>query len=170
MTSRILPIVIQSWKSQGIFVLSLSRHLTKWLLEVECFKVQKLDAMFNAAIFAVNDCEKMQGCHGTQHTPCLQRKILDYFKDDGRRDIPNKMGQSSPFLRADIKVFLQGHSQAKFTPRAIARIMHGIASPAYPSTTWSRTHFWGRYTQIDFQVVMEAAKVELMNFVGKDAL
>ncbi|KAI9386659.1 hypothetical protein POPTR_010G056500v4 [Populus trichocarpa] len=149
---------------------SLSRHLTKWLLEVECFKVQKLDAMFNAAIFAVNDCEKMQGCHGTQHTPCLQRKILDYFKDDGRRDIPNKMGQSSPFLRADIKVFLQGNSQAKFTPRAIARIMHGIASPAYPSATWSRTHFWGRYTQIDFQVVMEAAKVELMNFVGKDAL
>jgi len=57
-------------------------------------QVQKLDAMFNAAIFAVNDCEKMQGCHGTQHTPCLQRKILDYFKDDGRRDIPNKMGQS----------------------------------------------------------------------------
>ncbi|KAG6759107.1 hypothetical protein POTOM_035574 [Populus tomentosa] len=138
---------------------SLSRHLTKWLLEVECFKVQKLDAMFNAAIFAVNDCEKKQGCHGTQHTPCLQRRILDYFKDDGRRDIPNKMGQSSPFLRADIKVFLQGNSQAKFTPRAIARIMHGIASPAYPSTTWSKTHFWGRYTQIDFQVVMEAAKI-----------
>ncbi|KAG5236488.1 ATP-dependent DNA helicase family protein [Salix suchowensis] len=149
---------------------SLSRQLTKWLLEVECFKVRKLDAMFNAAICAVNDCEKMQGCHGTQHAPCLQRKILDYFKDDGRHDIPSKTEQSSPFLRADIKVFLQGNSQAKFTPRAIARIMHGIASPAYPSTTWSRTHFWGRYTQIDFQVVMEAAKVELMNFVGKDAL
>lgn len=28
----------------------------------------------------------------------------------------------------------------------------------------------GRYTQIDFQMVMEAAKAELMNFVGKDAL
>ncbi|KAJ6771511.1 ATP-DEPENDENT DNA HELICASE Q4 [Salix koriyanagi] len=121
---------------------SLSRQLTKWLLEVECFKVRKLDAMFNAAICAVNDCEKMQGCHGTQHAPCLQRKILDYFKDDGRHDIPSKTEQSSPFLRADIKVFLQGNSQAKFTPRAIARIMHGIASPAYPSTTWSRTHFW----------------------------
>ncbi|CAK7327405.1 unnamed protein product [Dovyalis caffra] len=82
---------------------SLSRILTEWLLEVERCKVQKLDAMFNAAVFAVNECEKMQGCHGAQHTPCLQRKILDYFKDGGRHDIPNKMGQSSPFLRADIK-------------------------------------------------------------------
>lgn len=28
----------------------------------------------------------------------------------------------------------------------------------------------GRYTNIEFQVVMEVAKMELMNFVGKDAL
>jgi hypothetical protein len=28
----------------------------------------------------------------------------------------------------------------------------------------------GRYTQIDFQVIMEAAQAELMNFVGKTAL
>ncbi|KAG7012748.1 ATP-dependent DNA helicase Q-like 5, partial [Cucurbita argyrosperma subsp. argyrosperma] len=75
-----------------------------------------------------------------------------------------------PFLRADIKVFLQSNSQAKFTPRAVARIMHGISSPAYPSTIWSRTHFWGRYTQVDFSVIMEAATLELLNFVGKDVV
>lgn len=28
----------------------------------------------------------------------------------------------------------------------------------------------GRYTQIDFQVIMEAAQAELMNVVGKNAL
>ena len=28
----------------------------------------------------------------------------------------------------------------------------------------------GRYTQIEFQVIMEAAKAELMNYVGKEAL
>lgn len=28
----------------------------------------------------------------------------------------------------------------------------------------------GRYMQMEFQVVMKAAKAELMNFVGKDAL
>lgn len=28
----------------------------------------------------------------------------------------------------------------------------------------------GRYTQIDFQVLMDAAKAELMNYAGKEAL
>lgn len=28
----------------------------------------------------------------------------------------------------------------------------------------------GRYMQIDFQAVMEAAKAELLNFVGKDVV
>lgn len=50
--------------------------------------------MFNAAVFAVNMCEKVHGCYGSQHTPCLQKKILDYFKGDGDCDVPNKIGQS----------------------------------------------------------------------------
>ncbi|KAL5760106.1 hypothetical protein ACOSQ2_018944 [Xanthoceras sorbifolium] len=148
---------------------SLSAHLTKWLSEVESCKVSKLDAMVSAAVSALDACDKMHGCHGAQHTPCLQKQILEYFKGDNNCAVPNKIGLNSPFLRADIKVFLQSNLQAKFTPRAVARIMHGIASPAYPSTIWSKTHFWGRYTQIDFQAVMEAAKVELLNFVGKEA-
>ncbi|XP_061360779.1 ATP-dependent DNA helicase Q-like 5 [Gastrolobium bilobum] len=147
---------------------SLSADITRWLSEVESCKVQKMDAMFNAAYFAVNLCDKLHGCSSADHTPCLQRKILDYFAGVDNTDFCKKIGQSSPFLRADIKVFLQSNSQARFTPRAIARIMHGIASPAYPSTTWCKTHFWGRYTHIDFKAVMEAAKEELKNIVGKD--
>ncbi|KAJ8747321.1 hypothetical protein K2173_008252 [Erythroxylum novogranatense] len=137
---------------------SLSTHLTKWLLQVERSK-----------------SGKPQGFHSPQQMLCLQREILGYFKGDGLHHVPSKTNQSSPFLRADIKVFLQSNSQAKFTPRAIARIMHGIGSPAYPSATWAKTHFWykllftiGRYTHVDFQAIMEAAKAELMNFVGKD--
>ncbi|KAL2343436.1 hypothetical protein Fmac_004721 [Flemingia macrophylla] len=149
-------------------LLSLSTDITRWLSEVENCKVRKMDAMFNAAYFALNLCDKMQGCSGADHTPCLQRKIVDYFSGVDNADFCTKIGQSSPFLRADIKVFLQSNSQARFTPRAVARIMHGIASPAYPSTTWSKTYFWGRYTNIDFKVVMEAAKAELQNFVVKD--
>ncbi|KAJ8758834.1 hypothetical protein K2173_002613 [Erythroxylum novogranatense] len=147
---------------------SLSTHLTKWLLQVERSKVQKLDAMFNAVTTAVKESGKPQGFHSPQQMLCLQREILGYFKGDGLHHVPSKTNQSSPFLRADIKVFLQSNSQAKFTPRAIARIMHGIGSPAYPSATWAKTHFWGRYTHVDFQAIMEAAKAELMNFVGKD--
>ncbi|XP_068469457.1 ATP-dependent DNA helicase Q-like 5 isoform X2 [Phaseolus vulgaris] len=151
-------------------LLSLSEDITQWLSEVEICKVRKMDAMFSAVYFALNLCDKMQGCSGTNHTPCVQRKILDYFSGVDNADFCKKIGQSSPFLRADIKVFLQSNSQARFTPRAVARVMHGIASPAYPSTVWSKTHFWGRYTRIDFKVVMEAAKEELKKIVGKDIL
>ncbi|XP_026397509.1 ATP-dependent DNA helicase Q-like 5 [Papaver somniferum] len=159
-------------KTPGDFC-ALTAHLTRWLSEVESCKVKKLDEMFSAATFAVKICDKVDGCSGTQHTKCLQSRILDYFNredNDPRCDFSTKMGQSSPFLRADVKVFLQSNTHAKFTPRAVARIMHGIGSPSFPSATWSKTHLWGRYAQVDFQVVMEAATAELMNFAGRHIL
>ncbi|KAL9688103.1 hypothetical protein QQ045_032517 [Rhodiola kirilowii] len=148
--------------------LSLAAHLTKWLSEVETCKIKKLDAMYAAAAYTIEQCQKCDGCAGTQHTACLQRKIHSYFYKDDEVDFTNKTDQSSLFLRPDIKVFLQTNSHAKFTPRAVARIMHGLGSPAFLSSTWSRTHFWGRYAHIDFRTVMEAAKAELMNLVGKN--
>ncbi|XP_074317118.1 ATP-dependent DNA helicase Q-like 5 [Silene latifolia] len=147
---------------------SLATHMTKWLSEIECCKVQKLDVMFKAATFAVKQCGRTDGCDGAQHTPCLQRRIQNYFSEEDHTDLSTMMNQNSRFLQADIKVFLQRNSSAKLTPRAVARIMHGIPSPAYPSATWSKTHFWGRYTNVDFRVIMEAAKAELMNFARKD--
>ncbi|CAL9122434.1 unnamed protein product [Musa textilis] len=150
---------------------SLSANLTKKLAKVESCKVQKLDTMFSVAWSAVKVCKGTDGCSNSLHTTCIQRRILGYFSrthdvlDD--TNISFKTAQSSPFLRADIKVFLQSNSYTNFTPRAVARIMHGITSPAFPSSTWSKSHFWGRYVEVDFPVVMEAAKVELMNFAGK---
>ncbi|CAH9120317.1 unnamed protein product [Cuscuta epithymum] len=149
-------------------ICSLAAQVTSWLSEVERCKVRKMDIMFNAAVAAVKRCDKVYGCDGYDHTPCLQRKILEYFKSNDDIDVPNNMAKISPFLRADIKVFLQSNSHAKFTPRAVARILHGLSSPAFSSTFWSKCHFWGRYIQTDFKVVMEAAKAELMSVVGKD--
>ncbi|CAM9002813.1 unnamed protein product [Rhodiola kirilowii] len=143
--------------------LSLAAQLTKWLSEIK-----KLDAMYAAAAYTIEQCQKCDGCAGTQHTACLQRKIHSYFYKDDEVDFTNKTDQSSLFLHPDIKVFLQTNSHAKFTPRAVARIMHGLGSPAFLSSTWSRTHFWGRYAHIDFRTVMEAAKAELMNLRESD--
>ncbi|CAH1417293.1 unnamed protein product [Lactuca virosa] len=151
-------------------ICSLATDLAEWLSEVESCKVRKIDAMFNAAVFAVKTCDRTKGCTNSQHTACLQKKILDYFNADNDNNIPNKMGQASRFLKADIKVFLQSNSHTKFTPRAIARIMHGIASPSFPSSTWSKTHFWGRYIETNFNVIMEAAKAQLIDSAGKSAV
>lgn len=48
--------------------------------------------MYNAAVFAVKECDKMLGCNDC--TPFLQKKILEYFTADDGNEIPNKMGQS----------------------------------------------------------------------------
>ena len=56
--------------------------------------MRKIDAMFNASVFAVQECKKMNGCSGSQHTSCLQKKILEYFNGDDGNDIPIKMDQS----------------------------------------------------------------------------
>ncbi|KAI3467672.1 hypothetical protein Pfo_024335 [Paulownia fortunei] len=136
-------------------ICSLAAQLTKWLGEVEICKVRKIDAVFNAATFTSKVCDSAHGCHKDQHTPCLQKKILEYFNGDGDADVPIQMDRNSPFLRADIKVFLQSNAQAKFTPRAVARILHGLVSPAFPSATWSRTHFWYSGEKSDTLLIFE---------------
>ncbi|KAJ4894723.1 ATP-dependent DNA helicase Q-like 5 [Raphanus sativus] len=148
---------------------SLSSQLTKWLAEVESCKVRKLDIMSSAAVAAINVSNTSETSSGAKQTLSLQSRILDYFNGDESCDIPSKTTQNCSFLRADIKVFLQSNRQAKFTPRAIARIMNGVGSPAFPNSIWSKTHFWGRYMSVDFRVIMEAAQTELMNFVDRNA-
>jgi len=46
------------------------------------------------------------------------------------------------------------------TPRAIARIMHGLQSPAFPADQWRKTPGWGRYTKVDFLAVVRAPAAE----------
>ncbi|KAL5070387.1 hypothetical protein RYX36_021274, partial [Vicia faba] len=85
-------------------LLSLSADITKWLSEVESCKVRKMDAMFNAAYFAVNLCDKMNGCSSADHTSCLQRIILDYFAGIDNIDFCKKIDQSR-FLLISVSSF-----------------------------------------------------------------
>ena len=43
---------------------------------------------------------------------------------------------------------------------ALARILHGLHSPAFPREQWSRCGFWGRYADVDFDAVLEVAEAE----------
>lgn len=43
-------------------------------------------------------------------------------------------------------------------PRAVARVLHGLASPAFPASTWASSSFWGRHTAVDFGAVLKAAQ------------
>ncbi|GJP64237.1 hypothetical protein CLOP_g21248 [Closterium sp. NIES-67] len=72
----------------------------------------------------------------------------------------------SQFLRSDIKVFLRCQQANPDAPpvnaRAIARILHGLTSPAFPTCTWSKHHFWGLYADIDFHTVRRIALEEVI--------
>lgn len=67
--------------------------------------MRKFDAMFNAAYVAVNVCDKTHGCSDSNHTPCLQRKILDYFAGDDNNHFSKKMDQSRFYSFLLLQVF-----------------------------------------------------------------
>lgn len=50
---------------------------------------------------------------------------------------------------------------AVYTPRAIARVFHGLHSPAFPSSTWKRSPYWGELQHIDFEEIKSIAECVL---------
>jgi ATP-dependent DNA helicase Q4 len=47
------------------------------------------------------------------------------------------------------------------TPEAVARILHGLSSPAFPPDRWSKCGFWDRYGNTDFSAVVRLAAAEM---------
>ena len=44
------------------------------------------------------------------------------------------------------------------TPRAVARILHGVASPAFLREEWSQRDVWARHKDLEFGEICEIAK------------
>ncbi|KAJ7562725.1 hypothetical protein O6H91_03G081900 [Diphasiastrum complanatum] len=149
---------------------SLAHTVTSQLNQAEKSKVQKLDAMYMVASTAAMMFNELNNVRDSEavvrQEVLLQRNIKNYFEMSevslACSSLPSFLKSSSLFLRADIKVFLRSHPDENFSGRAIARIFHGLGSPAYPSANWSRNHFWGRYVDTDFHAIMEAATSELL--------
>lgn len=53
-----------------------------------------MDTMYDAAVFATEACDKVHGCRDHQHTPCLQRKITEYFVNGTEVEVPKRIGGS----------------------------------------------------------------------------
>jgi ATP-dependent DNA helicase Q4 len=71
-------------------------------------------------------------------------------------------GAKAAFLRADIKVLMRSCAGVRLTARAAARILHGVGSPSFPATAWSRNPFWGRHAAVPFDDVKRIAHDELV--------
>eukprot|EP00983_Pelagomonas_calceolata_P115290 1160179-Pelagomonas_calceolata.AAC.20 len=44
---------------------------------------------------------------------------------------------------------------------AVARIFHGLSTPAFPVQQWAKCGFWGQFTAWDFSAIAEVARTEL---------
>jgi ATP-dependent DNA helicase Q4 len=71
---------------------------------------------------------------------------------------------STPALITAAKAVLRRNSEQAgptLTPRAIARILHGVGSPGFPRDQWAKrmTSFWGSHKATDFQAVLNAATI-----------
>ncbi|XP_054461672.1 ATP-dependent DNA helicase Q4 [Anoplopoma fimbria] len=133
-----------------------------------CFKAFKSVA-FQSAQSCLEDLDESRS---------LQLKVLlsEYF--DKRRDrglmlAPVDIEELDKYklldwenqIRADIRSFLSNRSDEKFSGRAVARILHGIASPCYPAQIYGRDRrYWRKYIQFDFNQLIRLATQEIIRF------
>jgi hypothetical protein len=52
----------------------------------------------------------------------------------------------------------------QLTGRAVARICHGISSPAFPASIWRNDALWKRFSDVDFYALRALATKELVAF------
>ena len=99
------------------------------------------------------------------------RMILDeYFMD--KLPLPDMTGPQKwitnkqiACVQRDIRCLLSIHDDRRFTARAVARILHGIASPNYPAKVWGmERQFWRSHLDVDFNIVLQLAQTEILSF------
>lgn len=133
-------------------------------------------------------------CHTHQEAVLLQY-IEDYFDNDDTNDTTNNdttnnnpnttnnrvhapdqlntddlpLTNTHPALDMDVRALLAYIRRAlpdlHPTPRALARILHGIGSPAWPASQWSKHRDWGRRKDVAFEAVMGCAAGVLLESV-----
>lgn len=67
-------------------------------------------------------------------------------------------------MKVDLKAFLRDNGSIMPNGRAIARVFHGLSSPAFSVTDWISNKFWGRHKEVDFNDLMKLATEELISF------
>ena len=59
------------------------------------------------------------------------------------------------------RVKCTAHAPQFTSSRAVARILHGIASPQFPAIDWSNHRLWRRYADADFNTLRLLAQEEI---------
>ena len=145
----------------------LTAQLLGRILTIERLQRTKLDAagalLWHLARSPADGCQLM-----------LDRYFADELDErDGLRWAP-PVGRKAPpvTLRGDVHDFVSRHiippavggrkakvgSRAPLTGRAVARILHGIQSPAFTWKEWHADRSWGTCREVDFEELRQLAE------------
>lgn len=107
--------------------------------------------------------------------PVLLQHIEGYFSHDAPEPTPTSaplpLADSHPELDMDVRAMLayitRALPDATPTARALARVLHGIGSPGWPASQWSKHRDWGRRRDVAFEAVMARAAAVLQQVRGE---
>jgi hypothetical protein len=159
---------------------ALADHLTA----VEASGVCKLDTVYAALETAANaDDDEAQGAS-------LRTTLQAYLGDGGgggkvcvgggggggameELDLGDVVVKEAPRdLLRDVRELLTHRSGGKaggagsMSARNVARVLHGLGSPAYPAQEWRRNPLWERHANVDFPLIVKVASEELLVMRG----
>ena len=106
----------------------------------------------------------------------LKSLIQDYFEDRLTGEKLRGMGidlvaptdkplaeRQTNQLCHDIATLVSNHRDQGLTGRAVARILHGIASPCFPAEVWGRRALcWRSHLEADFNLICQMATKQLL--------
>ena len=160
---------------------ALAALLSSRLRQIEQLQRHKLDAIA-ALLWQLSTEGGGGGGGGAAALPAGVERLLSRYLEDGtgeERWVPPVAREAEPErLRADLLDFARSQltSQVKskaaggagtkpgitaasksLSGRAVARIFHKVASPAFPSKEWMNNRYWGKHPNVEFEVLRQMA-------------
>lgn len=129
----------------------------------ELARLHKLYTLFKSMAFPTISFNQEQ-------SDLLKFHLQEYFKTETRFGCDSINNQSFEMkiekldqVRSTICNLICSYHDQNFSGRAIARILHGIGSPCFPSEIWSRVHrFWRCHLDVDFNYLIQIANEEIL--------
>lgn len=157
----------------------LASALAAHLAAVERSAVHKLDTVYAALERAAN----AEDDHA--QSASLRGTLEAYLRGTGPGsagtpsgvDLSGVIAADAPRgLAADVRELLTHRSGGKaggagcMSARAVARVLHGLGSPAYPAAEWRRKekagNLWEKHSRVDFGAIVRVASEELLAMRG----
>ena len=153
----------------------LASALTQHLAAVERSAVHKLDTVYAAL-------ERAANAEDDDAQSASLRQTLEAYLRTARGgtssvDLSGVIAAEAPRgVAADVRELLTHRSGGKaggagcMSARAVARVLHGLGSPAYPAAEWRRKdkagHLWEKHSRVDFGAIVRVASEELLAMRG----